>query len=340
MKILALHGYGANPTIMEIQELPIYQAYHELSKEMNIKKPIRFVNPPGLLPCPDSDLKEVIDGPHYKWYTTPIPTPSESETAITHILHLLRTLGPFDGLIGFSQGGGLIARLEHLAEHGKLIRPYKFVMYLCAAASANPVNIPERAVDERNHVKWHHMDMDKIEPLLLPIRKGDSNVDFPSFHLLGASDPIIKLGKALESQYMEGPRKVVHTHDQGHVVPFNDRGTIDAVKRFLRPLLDDTRRINAINAKQNTTDAFRISVDAGGCHGYQYVLGLTKEITEEDVVFEKDGAKVVVDTVSLELINGSTLEFVEELIGSSFQVVGNPNAESSCGCKTSFNVGG
>jgi Fe-S cluster assembly iron-binding protein IscA len=55
-------------------------------------------------------------------------------------------------------------------------------------------------------------------------------------------------------------------------------------------------------------------------------------------VFEKDGARVVVDTVSLDLINGSTVEYVEELIGSSFQVIGNPQAESSCGCKTSFNV--
>ncbi|ORY25103.1 iron-sulfur cluster assembly accessory protein [Rhizoclosmatium globosum] len=101
------------------------------------------------------------------------------------------------------------------------------------------------------------------------------------------------------------------------------------------------KRINSINAKaaSNPPQAFRITVDSGGCHGYQYVMGLTKEINPaEDVVFEKDGAKVVVDKVSLDLCTGSTLEFVEELIGSSFQVVGNPKAETSCGCKISFNV--
>ncbi|KAI9352088.1 hypothetical protein BDR26DRAFT_324047 [Obelidium mucronatum] len=102
------------------------------------------------------------------------------------------------------------------------------------------------------------------------------------------------------------------------------------------------KRINFINSKGGSTavpQAFRISVDSGGCHGYQYVMGLTKEVNpEEDVIFEKDGAKVVVDKISLDLCHGSTLEFVEELIGSSFQVVGNPKAESSCGCKISFNV--
>ncbi|KAJ3402719.1 [4Fe-4S] proteins maturation [Chytriomyces hyalinus] len=99
------------------------------------------------------------------------------------------------------------------------------------------------------------------------------------------------------------------------------------------------KRINFINSKNADKMAFRISVDSGGCHGYQYVMGLTKEIDgEEDIIFEKDGARVVVDKISLDLCQGSQLEFVEELIGSSFQVTGNPKAESSCGCKISFNV--
>ncbi|KAJ3070994.1 [4Fe-4S] proteins maturation [Podochytrium sp. JEL0797] len=114
-------------------------------------------------------------------------------------------------------------------------------------------------------------------------------------------------------------------------------------------------RINLINnlpTSPKQPQAFRITVDSGGCHGYQYVMGLTQEIDPvEDIVayvfvlvfparsvFEKDGAKVVVDKISLDLCHGSTLEYVEELIGSSFQVVGNPKAESSCGCKISFNV--
>ncbi|KAI8610224.1 iron-sulfur cluster assembly accessory protein, partial [Chytriomyces sp. MP71] len=99
-------------------------------------------------------------------------------------------------------------------------------------------------------------------------------------------------------------------------------------------------RINFINAKHGgDKQAFRIAVDSGGCHGYQYVMGLTKDINhEDDMVFEEGGATVVVDKVSLELCQGSQLEFIEELIGSSFQVTGNPKAESSCGCKISFNV--
>ncbi|TPX72122.1 hypothetical protein SpCBS45565_g00673 [Spizellomyces sp. 'palustris'] len=82
----------------------------------------------------------------------------------------------------------------------------------------------------------------------------------------------------------------------------------------------------------------RITVESGGCHGFQYKMELTAQMEDDDVVFENDGAKVAVDTISLDLINGSTLDYVEELIGSSFQVVNNPKAESSCGCKTSFNV--
>ncbi|KAI9340782.1 iron-sulfur cluster assembly 2-like protein [Zopfochytrium polystomum] len=99
------------------------------------------------------------------------------------------------------------------------------------------------------------------------------------------------------------------------------------------------KRIRELNSKCNVAQAFRVSVEAGGCHGYQYVMGLTSEPpADEDIVFEKDGARVYIDQVSLDLVSGSSLEFVEELIGSSFQIVGNPNAESSCGCKTSFNI--
>ncbi|KAJ3090888.1 [4Fe-4S] proteins maturation, partial [Physocladia obscura] len=95
-------------------------------------------------------------------------------------------------------------------------------------------------------------------------------------------------------------------------------------------MTSNPQRINAINAKNAASgppQAFRISVDSGGCHGYQYVMGLTRDVDYlEDVVFKKDGATVVIDKISLDLCAGSTLEFVEELIGSSFQVTGNPKA--------------
>ncbi|KAJ8324168.1 [4Fe-4S] proteins maturation, variant 2 [Batrachochytrium dendrobatidis] len=98
------------------------------------------------------------------------------------------------------------------------------------------------------------------------------------------------------------------------------------------------KRIREINLNDQTDMALRVLVDSGGCHGFQYKLELTQESQPDDILFEKDGARVLVDAMSLDMLNGSTVDFVDELIGSSFQVVGNPNAETSCGCKTSFNL--
>ncbi|CAO3658149.1 unnamed protein product [Umbelopsis ramanniana] len=82
----------------------------------------------------------------------------------------------------------------------------------------------------------------------------------------------------------------------------------------------------------------RIMVDSGGCHGYQNKLDLTSKAEEDDIVFEKDGARVVIDEVSLQFLRGSTVDFVEELIGSTFQVVSNPNAKHTCGCNISYDI--
>ncbi|GAB5586880.1 [4Fe-4S] proteins maturation [Umbelopsis nana] len=82
----------------------------------------------------------------------------------------------------------------------------------------------------------------------------------------------------------------------------------------------------------------RIVVDSGGCHGYQNKLDLTSKVEEDDIVFERDGARVVIDNVSLQFLRGSTVDFVEELIGSTFQVVANPNAKHTCGCNISYDI--
>ncbi|KAI2504572.1 Iron-sulfur cluster biosynthesis [Fragilaria crotonensis] len=87
----------------------------------------------------------------------------------------------------------------------------------------------------------------------------------------------------------------------------------------------------------------RVFVDAGGCSGFQYKFDMTEDKDEpvdpvEDVVFESDGARVVVDTASLDFIKGSTIDFVQEMIKSSFAVVDNPQSESACGCGSSFAV--
>ena len=86
----------------------------------------------------------------------------------------------------------------------------------------------------------------------------------------------------------------------------------------------------------------RISVESGGCHGFQYLMSLTdmsKIDNNDDTVFEgRDGAKVVLDEPSLELLKGSKVDYTMELIGSQFKIVDNPAATSSCGCGTSFDI--
>lgn len=81
----------------------------------------------------------------------------------------------------------------------------------------------------------------------------------------------------------------------------------------------------------------RLSVSGGGCSGFQYGFSFDETLTDEDRVFERDGMKLVVDEVSLTLLGGAEVDYVEELVGASFQVK-NPNAKSSCGCGSSFAV--
>ena len=81
----------------------------------------------------------------------------------------------------------------------------------------------------------------------------------------------------------------------------------------------------------------RVAVEGGGCSGFQYIFKFDTERNNDDLVFEKNGVEVVVDEISLELVTGGRLDYVEELIGSYFQIA-NPNASSSCGCGTSFSI--
>lgn len=92
-----------------------------------------------------------------------------------------------------------------------------------------------------------------------------------------------------------------------------------------------------IERRADDTLILRVSVSGGGCSGFQYGIGFDNAVHEDDLVFERDGVRLAVDDVSLDLLDGSEVDFVEELIGASFQVR-NPNAASSCGCGTSFSV--
>jgi iron-sulfur cluster insertion protein len=99
------------------------------------------------------------------------------------------------------------------------------------------------------------------------------------------------------------------------------------------------RRIAAIKAQEAAEHAFlRIAVSGGGCSGFQYGLSLDERQNPDDVVFEKDGVRVIVDDVSLGLLAGSEIDFVEDMMGAQFQIK-NPNAASSCGCGNSFSIG-
>jgi iron-sulfur cluster insertion protein len=99
------------------------------------------------------------------------------------------------------------------------------------------------------------------------------------------------------------------------------------------------RRIAMLRAQEEAGNAFlRIAVSGGGCSGFQYGLTFDDQRNEDDFVFERDGVTVVVDDVSLGLLSGAEVDFVEDLMGASFQIH-NPNAASSCGCGNSFSIG-
>ncbi|MDE2517282.1 MAG: iron-sulfur cluster insertion protein ErpA [Rhodospirillales bacterium] len=97
------------------------------------------------------------------------------------------------------------------------------------------------------------------------------------------------------------------------------------------------RRIAEIAAAAGPGQALRVSVLAGGCSGFQYRFELTDTSEPDDLVVTREGARVVIDPVSLDLLGGAELDYTEALMGSHF-TVRNPNAASSCGCGTSFAV--
>ena len=104
------------------------------------------------------------------------------------------------------------------------------------------------------------------------------------------------------------------------------------------------KRIKSLQKSMGDDDLYlRVVVDSGGCSGFQYVFNMYNKdkdeyITEDDMEFGRDGAKVIVDSGSFEFIKGATVDFEQELIRSAFAVVNNPLSESACGCGSSFAV--
>ena len=97
------------------------------------------------------------------------------------------------------------------------------------------------------------------------------------------------------------------------------------------------RRIGEILKGEGAGAMLRISVEGGGCSGFQYKFDVDRAKTDDDLVIARDGAVVLVDSASVPFLAGSEVDFVDDLIGASFRV-NNPNATASCGCGTSFSI--
>lgn len=101
--------------------------------------------------------------------------------------------------------------------------------------------------------------------------------------------------------------------------------------------LNAAKRISDIIASEPSGTFFRVAVEGGGCSGFKYKFDLTREMNKDDIVIESQGARILVDTTSLGFLSGSQIDFIDDLMGASFQVK-NPLASSSCGCGTSFSL--
>jgi len=110
-----------------------------------------------------------------------------------------------------------------------------------------------------------------------------------------------------------------------------------------QPVIDLTlspsaaQRIHAIGKAEGRPVMLRVAVEGGGCSGFQYQFDLVEEAQPDDLRIERDGAAALVDEMSLVLLKGSEIDFVDELAGAEFRVR-NPNAKSSCGCGVSFSI--
>jgi iron-sulfur cluster assembly accessory protein len=97
------------------------------------------------------------------------------------------------------------------------------------------------------------------------------------------------------------------------------------------------RKIGEILEKESAGAMLRVSVEGGGCSGFQYKFDIERSKADDDVVIQQDGATVLIDPVSLNFMSGAEIDFVDDLIGASFRI-NNPKATASCGCGTSFTV--
>ena len=96
-------------------------------------------------------------------------------------------------------------------------------------------------------------------------------------------------------------------------------------------------KIAAILQREPAGSMLRVSVEGGGCSGFQYKFDVERDRADDDLVLEKNNATVLIDPISVGFLSGSEIDFVDDLIGSAFKIT-NPNAKTSCGCGTSFSL--
>lgn len=149
--------------------------------------------------------------------------------------------------------------------------------------------------------------------------------------------PLHKTGKCAKIWPIPRPRRLAVRHDP----TLNEEAPMATLTQDGRAVMlsaSAARRITQLRKAQgNEHLMLRVTVSGGGCSGFQYGFSFDDNSGEEDRLFERDGVTLVVDDMSLDLLAGSEVDYVEELIGASFQVK-NPNAASSCGCGTSFSI--
>lgn len=136
-----------------------------------------------------------------------------------------------------------------------------------------------------------------------------------------------------------------HTRNRGNASNLDASCALAAMRRptYLAGMTEisltpaASRRVAAIAAKQGKPAILRLAVEGGGCSGFQYRFGLAEGVAEDDIAVTEGETMLVVDAMSLDLVRGAAVDFVEDLGGAAFKVT-NPNAASGCGCGASFSV--
>ena len=113
--------------------------------------------------------------------------------------------------------------------------------------------------------------------------------------------------------------------------------TLSEIKQKFAVSKNAALRIQYLLKQEETNFFFRLKVNGGGCSGFQYDFSFDKNRNKDDLIFKYHNTEILIDEMSLTFLDGSTLDFIDDLSGSFFQV-NNPNASSSCGCGTSFSI--